>query len=198
MKKLIGIGLVLSFVLACVSCVLYLSFHRGLYFSLAVTFFTTFYHFAMRIIVAIFVTYFRSGKTTEDGRPFQIGKHEAAFYKLIHIKTWKQNAPTYNQALFVVTRGSYTTLCHNMANAQIGHSYMVVFSFAPLLFSKAIDGFWPFFITSVLAALFDMQFVMIQRYNRARVSRIRSKMKERAVRLNRQQDGGETSSVLPV
>ena len=81
MKKLIGIGLVLSFVLACTSCVLYLSFHRGLYFSLAVTFFTTFYHFAMRIIVAIFVTYFRSGKTTEDGRPIQIGKHEAAFYK---------------------------------------------------------------------------------------------------------------------
>lgn len=64
------------------------------------------------------------------------------------------------------------TLYHNMINAQLGHEIIVLLSFAPLFLSKPLDGFLPFLITSVFAALFDLQFVMIQRYNRDRVSAI--------------------------
>ena len=60
---------------------------------------------------------------------------------------------------------------HNMINAEIGHELIVALSFLPILLSKPLDGFVPFVIMSVIAAAFDMQFVFVQRYNRARISK---------------------------
>ena len=65
-----------------------------------------------------------------------------------------------------------------MIDARIGHEIIAVLSFVPLLFSKPLDGTLPFLITSVLAAVFDMQFVLIQRYNTARISTIITKTKK--------------------
>ena len=172
MKKLMMLCFTASFGLGCLTVLLYKQCDSGLLFSLAVTFFTTFYHIAMRLVVGGLTPVFRRHCREKDVSPFYISDKEAAFYKMIQIKQWKRHAPTYNKKLFDISDNSYAALCHNMANAQIGHGTMAILSFVPLLFSNAVDGFWPFFLTSVLAALFDMQFVMIQRYNRARISRI--------------------------
>ena len=62
-----------------------------------------------------------------------------------------------------------------MTNAEIGHALIVLLSFAPILLAKRLGGGAAFWITSVFAAAFDLQFVFIQRYNRARVSKIMQK-----------------------
>ena len=66
-----------------------------------------------------------------------------------------------------------------MTNAEIGHGAIVVLSLVPILFSKAVGGFWAFLITSVLAAVFDLQFVLIQRFNKSRMSRVMEKEKKK-------------------
>ena len=73
--------------------------------------------------------------------------------------------------MFNIKNNSYKAVMHNMINAEIGHELIVILSFLPILLSKPLDGFIPFTITSVIAAAFDMQFVFIQRYNRARLSK---------------------------
>ena len=172
MKKLICIGTIVSFVLGIASCIIYANFTNGLYLSLAITFFTTFYHFIMRVIVASAVVLFRMNNTTRDLLPFRLGKKEQKFYGIIKVKEWKKYAPTYGKKSFDIRANSLETVMHNMINAQCGHTIIAVLSFLPLLFSKPLDGFLPFLITSVLAAFFDMQVVIIQRYNRANLSKI--------------------------
>ena len=157
MKKLISVLTLVSLISGVICTVLYRLFSYGLYLTLSITFFTVFYHFIMRITAAVFVTHFGRNKTA---KPFCIGKAETAFYKKINMKKLKKYAPAYNPDLW------------NMANARITHEIIAVLSFVPILFSRVFDSFTPFFVTSVVSALFDLQFVLIQRYNAARLSGI--------------------------
>ena len=169
MKKLISVLTLVSLISGVICTVLYRHFLYGLYLTLSITFFTVFYHFIMRITVAVFVTHFGRNKTA---KPFCIGKAEAAFYKKINMKKLKKYAPTYNPDLFSISINSYEELMRNMANARVTHEIIAVLSFVPVLFSRVFDSFTPFFVTSVVSALFDLQFVLIQRYNAARLSGI--------------------------
>ena len=170
MKKVVAAGTALSFVFGVICLGLYIFFMTEALFSLAVTFFTVFYHFAMRISVGSAVTLCRKNKT--DTALFEIGDAERVFYDKIKLKKWKKHALTYNPVLFSLKSNSYSELMHNMNNSRIGHEIIVLLSFVPILFSTFIGGALPFIITSVASALFDMQFVIIQRYNMARLSRI--------------------------
>ncbi len=171
MKKLIAVGTLISLLLGITSVILYKKFHDGFYISLAITAFTSLYHFVMRVVVACIVALVRKNKTAADSVPFLLGNAESNFYQKIKIKYWKKYVPTYNKALFNIKNNSYKAVMHNMINAEIGHELIVILSFLPILLSKPLDGFIPFTITSVIAAAFDMQFVFIQRYNRARLSK---------------------------
>ena len=52
------------------------------------------------------------------------------------------------------------------------HEVIAILSFLPIA-AGAVFGAYPvFIITSVLSALFDMMFVVMQRYNRRRVIRL--------------------------
>lgn len=171
LKRIIAIGTAVSLLSGFASVILYKKFRDGFYISLAITSFTTLYHFAMRIAVGYMVVFVRRNKTAADSVPFRLRNAESNFYKKIKIKHWKKYVPTYNKALFNIKNNSYEAVMHNMINAEIGHELIVVLSFLPILLSKPLDGFVPFVVTSVIAAAFDMQFVFVQRYNRARISK---------------------------
>ena len=51
----------------------------------------------------------------------------------------------------------------------------VVFSFLPIMASVWFGSFWVFLITSTLAAVFDLMFVMMQRFNRTRIMKMNEK-----------------------
>ena len=174
-KEIIALCVIISF-LGGIGCVILSKrFGYEIFFSLAVTFFTTLYHFVMRILVACAVTACRKNKTEESRIAAKPSAAEKKFYGIIRIKRWKTLVPTYKPALFTVKSDSLNELMHNMVNARIGHEIMVVLSFIPILFSHILGGASAFIITSAIAAAFDMQFVLIQRYNISRLSEILKK-----------------------
>ena len=63
------------------------------------------------------------------------------------------------------------------AGAELVHEGIIVLSFAPILASLAFGATWVFVLTSVLAACYDMLFVVMQRYNRPRILRLMEKEK---------------------
>ena len=63
----------------------------------------------------------------------------------------------------------WEVLVNNMCHAELVHELIVLLSFTSLLFAIPFGAVVVFFITAVLAALFDMTFVVLQRYNRPRV-----------------------------
>lgn len=166
-KKLIYFSVVVSALSGAACLAAYMRFGGDLLYSLTVTAFAFLYHIVMRLFVAVFVTAVRSGRS--DDFSFVLGRCERNFYDTIRLKSWKSRVPTYDPSLFEVRRDALPTLVHNMRNAEVGHSVIAALSFLPMFFSPVFGGFAAFAVTSVLSALFDLQFVAVQRYNRARV-----------------------------
>ncbi len=175
MKKTVALGTVISLGGGAVCLFLQRSFPSDVLFSLEVTFFTTFFHFAMRFLTACAVTAFRKNRTYADSHFIRLCRAERMLYKKIRVGRWKKYAPTYKPQLFSLRENSYAELLHHMTDALIGHMIMVVLSYAPIMLSGMLGGRMAFLLTSAAASVFDMQFVIIQRYNRERVWRILKK-----------------------
>ena len=157
---------------------LYTKFEQSALLSLAITCGTTCYHFTVRLLIGHLVP------NRFDYRKawFQPRKFEATLYKKLRLKRWKAQMPTYNPNLFSLENNSPEQIVCNMCQAEIVHEIIIPFSFVPMLLSSTLDGFWPFLITSVLAAAFDFLFVMLQRFNRPRIIKILERQTRRSVR----------------
>ena len=59
-----------------------------------------------------------------------------------------------------------------MCQAEIVHEIIIVLSFVPIIFSIWFGELLVFIITSVISALIDSIFVMLQRYNRSRIIKL--------------------------
>ena len=139
---------------------------------------TTCYHFVMRLVLGGIIPLF--AKNIRYEHPwFQPRKWEPALYKALHLKNWKGQLPTYDPSQFDLTKNSLAQVVHNTCQAELVHEWIIVFSFIPLLFAIPCGSFPVFAVTSVLAALYDSIFVMAQRYNRPRLTRILKKKERR-------------------
>lgn len=63
--------------------------------------------------------------------------------------------------------------------AEIVHEAITMLSFVPILFTVWFGGAGVFLTNSCLAALLDIAFVMVQRYNRPRLLRLIQKQSKR-------------------
>ena len=87
------------------------------------------------------------------------------------VKIWKDKMPTYDADTFSLELHSMEEIVMAMCQSEIVHEIIAVLSFAPLFLAIRFGTFWIFFITSILAAGFDMMFIIMQRYNRPRIVR---------------------------
>ncbi|MBQ6840241.1 MAG: hypothetical protein IJO45_06075 [Oscillospiraceae bacterium] len=147
----------------------------GWLLSCAITFGTTFYHLAMRLLVGHLIP------NTFDYHShwFQPKPFEAKLYRTLRVKKWKDRMPTYDPRLFSMTENTPEQILRNMCQSEIVHEVIVLLSFIPLLFSLLWDSFFVFLITSIFAAVTDTSFVILQRYNRPRVERLMNRQNSR-------------------
>ncbi|MBQ9992546.1 MAG: hypothetical protein IJP33_03860 [Firmicutes bacterium] len=102
---------------------------------------------------------------------------EKGIYKALKVRKWKDKALTYNPELFSLKDRSLSDIANTMAKVEVDHWTNVLISLSTLLFAVIWGQFWLFFISAVAAILFDMQFIVIQRYNRPRVLKLLSRQK---------------------
>lgn len=154
--------------------VLYRFFPADWIYSMAITFGTTFYHFAMRLLVGTIVPLF-TGNANPEQSWFLPHRWEEPLYRKLGVKNWKKDLPTYDPGQFDLRMHSLEQVIRNMCNAEVVHEVIILFSFLPLLFAIPFGTFPVFLITSILAALYDSIFVVAQRYNRPRLVKILKK-----------------------
>lgn len=70
------------------------------------------------------------------------------------------------------TKYSWDEIAQASCQAELVHEAIILLSFVPIVFSTWFGVTTVFIITSALAALFDMTFVIIQRYSRPRIIRL--------------------------
>ena len=140
--------------------------------SLAITFGTFSYHFCMRLLVGEVFNLVLKNRVDYNRKWFQVGERETRLYKLLRIKNWKASMPTYDKTLFDPKLHTWDEIAQAMCQAELVHETIIVFSFVPIIASIWFGDFPVFLITSVLAACYDLLFVLMQRSNRPRVLKI--------------------------
>ena len=168
----------LSGCLALLTYLLYRFFPSGILESLTISFGTVFYHFAMRLLVgAIVPRLVHEG--AENGKWFCQKRFEEKLYGTLRVKQWKTYMPTYSPESFDLKKHSLEEIIHTCCCSEAVHEWIMLLSFLPVLAIPVFGAAWVFWLTSMLAALFDGCFAILQRYNRPRLIRILDKERKR-------------------
>lgn len=176
MAKIMKLTAVVSVIITLITSAVYLKTDIGVFLSAAITFGTVAYHFAMRLIVGTVLNKIMKNRADYNSRWYQPLSFEKKLYKRLNVKKWKDILPTYNPEQFSVHNKTYDEIAQVMCQAEIVHEVIFVLSFLPLLAAIKFGAFAVFLFTSVLAACFDLMFVIMQRYNRPRVIKLANKV----------------------
>ncbi len=172
MPKAMNLATILSFALAIITTILFYFFHKDIYLTLAITFGTTFYHLGIRLLVGLLYNIKMKNQADYTKKWYQLHPWENRLYQILKVKAWKDKMPTYNPEIFSRKKYSWDEIAQAMCQSELVHETNMILSFLPLIASKWFGAFYVFLITSVCGAVFDLLFVIMQRYNRARVVKI--------------------------
>ena len=144
----------------------------GFFFSLAVTFGTAFYHFAVRLAVGLGIDA-RYHNHMDYTKPwFRQKSFEPKLYEKMRVKKWKKHLPTFSPEAFDLKSRSLEEIVQAMCQSEVVHEVNMPLSLAPVVFSVWFGSLGVFLLTSCAAFLFDGIFVVMQRYNRPRLIRL--------------------------
>ena len=158
--------------LAVAFSVLEYRFHNNIYLTLAITFGTMAYHLCMRLVVGYLVDYLMKNDVDYNNPWFCEHDFEKGLYEKLGVKKWKSKMPTYNEDSFSLEKNTKEEIAMAMCQAEIVHEIIIILSFVPIFAISIYGAPMVFIITSALAAMFDLLFVIIQRYNRPRILRL--------------------------
>ena len=172
MAKCMKITAAAATALAILFTINYFFLKSGFFLSSTITAWTISYHLLMRLAVGWIVDQIMHNQANYNHSWFQLKKFETKLYRILKIRKWKGKMPTYSPELFDSSRYSYTQIAQAMCQAEIVHECIIVLSFMPVLLTFLFGDFFVFLTTSLVAALYDSLFVMMQRYNRPRILKL--------------------------
>ena len=175
MAKTMKFVAVLSLTATICFSVLYVCIGIPIFFSLAITFGTTAYHFCLRLIVGTLFNFFMKNRADYTKKWYRVKAWEQKLYVKLKVKKWKNKMPTYDMDAFDVSKHSWDEVAQASCQSELVHETDIVLSFVPIIFSVWFGSLAVFIITSVLGALFDLMFVIMQRYNRPRILKMVNK-----------------------
>ncbi len=182
MAKIMKLTAVLSGVFTLILAVWHsFAWHSAL-LSLAITCGTVFYHFAMRLAVGHTINSVCKNNINPERPWFRTRRFEKKLYKLLRVRSWRARVPTYAPDTFSREKHTWREIAMATCRAEIVHEIIALLSFVPLFFAIPFGEFLVFLITSVCASLYDMMFVVLQRYNRPLILKVVKSEEKRAER----------------
>ena len=173
-KVIMNIIAIVSTILTIIFYIISKFNNTGIFVTLAITSLTIAFHFDIRLIIGNIVPKFKN-KININNSYYKLKKFEEKIYSKIKVKKWKSKVPTYEPDEFNTEKNSLEEIIVNMCNSEIVHTINAVISYLPLIFISWFESPIIFIVTSIFASIYDLQFVIIQRYNRPRVMRIRER-----------------------
>ena len=150
----------------------------GLWQTVAITLGTAVYHYGLRLIAGEISAWAHRFALNPNNVWFQQKKWEPGLYRLLRLRKWKRKLPTYAPDSFALQKTSVAVVIQNTCHAEIVHEVLAMLSFVPVIFSIWFGAFVVFFLTSLAAAIVELVFSGLQRFNRPRLLRLQAKMKD--------------------
>lgn len=181
-KTVMRLATAFSFTAAIITGMLFRCFNRDIYLTLAVTSGTTAWHLGIRLLAGILYNITMKNRADYTKKWFQLRSWEKPLYQFLNVKAWKNKMPTYNPETFSPKNHTWDEIAQTMCQSELVHETNMLLSFLPLIAVRWFGSFYVFLLTSIGGCIFDLVFVIMQRYNRARVIKIA--LKKRQTRLN--------------
>lgn len=172
MPKVMKSITIFSLSITAITSILFYCFNRDIYLTLAITFGMVFYHLGIRLVIGFLYDARMKNQADYTKKWYQIYPWENKLYQFLKVKKWKNRMPTFHPAAFSNKEHTWDEIAQAMCQAELVHETNIIFSFLPMMAAKWFGAFYVFFITSVCGAVFDLIFVIMQRYNRSRVVKI--------------------------
>ena len=169
MPKVMNLTTAFCFYIAIFTTILYHFSNSEIYITLAITFGTITYHLGMRLLVGLLYNIGMKNRANYTKKWYQIHSWESRLYQFLKVKKWKAKMPTYKPDTFSNKKHTWDEIAQAMCQSELVHETNIVFSFLPLVASVRFGAFSVFLITSICSAIFDLMFVIMQRYNRSRI-----------------------------
>lgn len=166
-------GSIILLILFAVCAVIYGITDISMMETLAITFGVASYHFIMRLGVGGLIGRCLNNQVDYTKKWFKVSSFETDLYNILKVKKWKQYMPTLQNDYFDIRQHSLEEIASATCQAEIVHEIIVIFSFVPVILTRWFGSCEIFVITSFMAALMDVLFVMIQRFNRPRLLKVR-------------------------
>lgn len=151
----------------------------GAALSVAITLGITLYHVAMRLLVGLCIHGIYHNKMAGTGRWFREKPFERRLYRLLRVHRWKRWLPTWEKAFFDLQRRTPAEVVEATCQAEVVHELIAALSLLPMAMIPVWGAPGVILLTSVAAALVDLMFAVLQRYNRPRLLRLAERMQQR-------------------
>ena len=149
------------------------------------------FHATYRALMGRFIGYFRP-LLNLNSKVFRVDSIECEIYDALKVKGWKDVVPAWNKTHFMLSLKDIRdikkvdqVLRYNVS-AEITHHLNFYCSLFGTLFClfKGMQGWWWMFgaVSLILGCVADLPFIIIQRYNRARVYPIYKRLEEKALK----------------
>ena len=143
--------------------------------SLTITFGVCAYHLLMRYVVGLLVN-LTMKKVNPSNLWFREKSFEKSLYSLIKVKKWKRFMPSFSPDSFDLKKNSIQDIILTTCRSEMVHEIIIVLSFLPILLYIPFGTLAVFISTSIISALVDAIFVVMQRYNRPRLLKLQNKL----------------------
>lgn len=170
-KKMIAVSAV-TLALMFVFWGIFLTNRKPLFFTLGIIALTICFHFTIRLVIAGLIDYKLKNRVDYTKKWFEPREFEQKLYKALRVKKWKDIMPTADENNFSLKKHTFEEILMAGCQAEIVHEACAVSGFLTMFFAIPFGYWWVFLITSIGGALFDMVFVVIQRFNRPRLMKI--------------------------
>ena len=144
-------------------------------FSITITLGMIAYHFSIRLIIGGLFDIKMKNKADYTKKWYQVSDLELRLYQKLKVKKWKNKMPTYDKNTFDVSKHSWDEIIQATCQSELVHETNIVFSLFSIIASIWFDSFVVFLVTAILGAFFDLLFVFMQRFNRARILKMKRK-----------------------
>lgn len=134
-----------------------------------ITSMTVCYHFTIRLFIGNIVDVIMRNEADWRKPWFREHKFEEKLYKKLKVKKWKSRMPTADENIYALGKRPMERIIGATCQSEVIHELDIIASLAAILFAIPFGSVWVFVITSVLGAVFDLMFVIMQRYNRPRL-----------------------------
>lgn len=140
--------------------------------SMAITCGMFVYHILIRFLSPVILHLLCRRHYDPHSRWFRQKAWEPALYAFLKVKRWKKHMMSYDPKQFSAAYFSTEEIINNMCHAEAVHTCIIPMSLASVCFAIPFGALSVFLTTAIAASLFDLLFIIMQRYNRPRLMRL--------------------------